>query len=315
MDNSFSELFQQMIGGDEGHFFRQYWRRRTLFLPSAVCRLQPFYNADSFIQDYDSLDYHAATLLVSVDQEGRRKMKRPGRLEVVRTALAQGASVVLQALLLPRNLDRLPQAWKWFLDLYEFLCEYLLPGFPPSIAPYGPIAAVDIFCTQARMSTGGHYDTGDVFYFVLEGEKEWTVELVPDLTLGLQLAAKGENSTVDRKPLNPHVSHTLRCGDCLYVPAYTYHKVTSLGRTLAVSIGLPAFTEATLLFNAAARILTERAIYAPLPTFPRTQPTLSKQAEEETQERMRTRLMDWFPMLRQDARAVADESTSARASS
>jgi len=305
MENFFPELFKQMVGGDEDRFFSQYWRTHTLFEPSAVPRLKSFYDVDSFHRDYASLDYHAATLVISVDEEGRRNMTRPKDLEVVNTALAQGASVVLQALLLPRDLDKLPEAWKWVLGLYESLCEYLLPGFPPSIAPYGPIAAVDIFCTQAKVSTGGHYDTGDVFYFVLDGEKQWIVELAPDLTLGPQLAARGESSTVDRKPIHPHVAYTLKCGDSLYVPAYTYHKVTALGRTLAVSIGLPAFTEATLLFNTAARILAENGIYQPLPTFPRSQSTLFQQAEIETRERVRARFREWFPMLTADSRAVA----------
>jgi mannose-6-phosphate isomerase-like protein (cupin superfamily) len=193
-------------------------------------------------------------------------------------------SVVVQALLLPETLPGIPEQWRWFLNLYDALCEYLLPGFPSRIQPGGAIAAVDMFCTSSEASIGGHYDTGDVFYFVLDGEKEWTVEVVPDFEEGYLLAAEGMNSALDRPSLKEHMKIRIRPGDCLYVPPYTYHRVRSFGRSLAVSVGLPTFTEVTLLKAALSRIQKERMLYDPLPSYPRTH-ALFREAEEEVKRR------------------------------
>jgi ribosomal protein L16 Arg81 hydroxylase len=194
-------------------------------------------------------------------------------------------SVVLQALLLPANLPRLPDQWSWFLALHRSLCDYLLPGFPSRLLPGGPIAALDVFCTASDTSIGGHYDTGDVFYFVLDGEKEWIVELIPDIDTGLRLAAEGTNYKLDRLPQSEHTTICVRPGDCLYVPPYTYHRVSSHGRSLAVSVGLPTFNELTLIRNSLVRIQREHALFDPLPSFPRTHRSLSCDAETETQRR------------------------------
>ena len=170
--------FPQLVGGDEARFFREHWRKRTLFTPGAVPEFRGWYDVARFIDDYGRVGYHDATLLIGLDEQHRRVMLRPNQ-NVVGEALGQGMSVVLQALQLPEQaIDATPQ-WRFFLNLYDALCAYLLPGFPSRAPAGGPVAALDIFCTTAETSIGGHYDTGDVFYFVLDGEKEWTVELVP----------------------------------------------------------------------------------------------------------------------------------------
>src|SRR5258705_10836923 len=174
-------------------------------------------------------------------------MLRANRADLVDSALGRGMSAVLQALLLPENLSRMPKEWRWFITLHSALCDYLLPGLPSRGQLGGAVAALDIFCTSSETSIGGHYDTGDVFYFVLEGEKEWTVEIVPDIKTGVRLTAEGTNYTVDRPPLREHMKIRVRPGDCLYVPPYTYHRVCSFGRSLAVSVGLPTFNEVNLL--------------------------------------------------------------------
>ncbi|HXO86129.1 MAG TPA: cupin domain-containing protein, partial [Gemmatimonadales bacterium] len=125
------------------------------------------------------------------------------------------------------------------------------------------------------------------FYFVLEGEKEWTVELTPDPAEGHRLAAEGTNYLLDRAALNEHLAIGVRPGDCLYVPPYTYHRVRSTGKSLAISFGLPTFTEITLLQVALNRVQRERMLYEPLPSFPRSENQLFCDAEQEVRRRSR----------------------------
>jgi len=279
------DLFQQLVGGDEARFFREHWRKRTLFTEAAVPEFRTLYDYTHFLDDYRHLDFHDATLLAGVDDQRCRVMVRPDNGRLVDEALARGMSVVLQALLLPQTGLELPPRWQLFLNLYDALCDYLLPGLPSRVEPGGAVAALDIFCTASETSIGGHYDTGDVFYFVLDGEKEWTVELVPDAEEGHRLAAEGTNYQRDRLALNEHMKLSVKPGDCLYVPPYTYHRVRSTGRSLAISFGLPTFTEVTLLRAALSRIQKERMIYDPLPSFPRTESALFREAEEEVRRR------------------------------
>ena len=298
MDIAMETLFPRMVGGDESLFFHRYWRARTLFVESALPELRSFYNIDNFIHDYRQLDNHKATLLISVDANRNRRMLRPGSAAEIEEALTHNSSVVLQALLLRRDLATLPPQWAWFVALYDSLCKYLLPTFPSDTQPYEPVAAVDIFCTQGESSTGGHYDTGDVFYFVLEGEKEWTVELCPDLQSGFNSSISSVSRGIDRLPLKDSITLQIRPGDCLYVPPYTYHRVTSTGRSLAVSVGLPAFTEATVLLHKAILVMKDRPCYEPLPSFPVSQDTLREQAQEQTNARLVRSLLNWFPCLK-----------------
>jgi hypothetical protein len=62
--------------------------------------------------------------------------------------------------------------------------------------------------------------------------------------------------------------------------------VRSHGRSLAVSIGLPAYTEATLLKVVLERLQFERLMWKPLPSFPRHYSQLFEQAERETSARI-----------------------------
>ncbi len=274
-----------MFGGNEEQFFHDYWRKRLLFLHSAVPEFRDFYSRTRFLEDYRRLNFHKASLLVSIDQQGNRRMSRPSDVSSLDCALSSGISLVLQALMLPAQLEQLPREWSTFLDLYHALSEYLLPGLPLRKQPGWAVAALDFFCTSTKTTIGGHYDTGDVFYFVLDGEKEWTVELTPDMNMGLKLASEGENYTLDRCPVNEHVTISLTPGDCIYVPPYTYHRVCSTGDSLAVSVGLPTFNELTILRFAIARMQKDRIPRCPLPSFPLTQPALYQQAQNEIKER------------------------------
>ena len=134
------------------------------------------------------------------------------------------------------------------------------------------------------LASGGHYDTGDVFYFPLYGEKVWTVELTPDFDKGLQLAV--DHTKCDLAPRAEHMKVRMRPGDCLYVPPYTYHRVCSSGKSLAVSLGMPTYTELALLRASLIHIQKDRALHCPLPSYPRNHGTLFHAAEGETRMRL-----------------------------
>jgi ribosomal protein L16 Arg81 hydroxylase len=284
MDTTGREVILHMVNGNEAKYFDDYWRKSTLFAGAVLPHLRNFYTYDRFVEDYRRLDFHKATLVITVDQEHDRKMERPQQIDLVEAALSDGKSVVVQALEIPaETLTDTPEQWRWFVGLHKSLCDYLLPVFP-RVRVGEAIAAVDIFCTSSDSCSGGHYDTGDVFYFALDGEKEWTVELVPNNKEGLRLAA--ESGKFDLPPSKKCAKITVRPGDCLYVPPFTYHRVCSRGKSLAVSVGLPTFTETTFLMNSLVRIKQEGRLYGPLPSFPREQSSRYMSAQQEVRRRL-----------------------------
>jgi ribosomal protein L16 Arg81 hydroxylase len=289
-------LLTRMMGGDEDRFFRQYWRKRTLFSKSCCAEFRRLYDSNQFLEDCQRSHCGEALLTVSVNS-GRRTLRSSAEPHTVLNALQDGLSVVLQSLLVPNSTPNLPQPWIVFRSLHRALAEYLLPDFPLDTTYGGPISAVDFFCSLSESSTGGHYDTGDVFYFVLEGAREWTVEREPNLEKGIAFAL--ERADHDLEPTADCDVFCVRPGDCLYVPPYTYHRVRSTGTALAVSLGLPTFGEVHLLLHLFADIRKPGYLYQPLPTFPLTQPLLLAMARAErramrsrTVHEINTRLLD-----------------------
>jgi ribosomal protein L16 Arg81 hydroxylase len=187
---------------------------------------------------------------------------------MVSQALEQGSSIAFQALRLPIGLPRMPEKWKWLIELHSALCRYFLPGFPTSRFPGAPVSAVDVFCTISESTTGGHHDTGDVFYFPLEGEKEWTVEYRPDWDTVHDLHKAQLLSAMDLEPAKETNTVVLSPGDCLYLPPYTYHRVRSNGPSLGVSFGLPAFNAIHLLAHKLSSVASRTEFIKPLPSFP-----------------------------------------------
>ena len=286
LKSEFQVLFSRLIGGDEEEFFNRYWRQRVLLSKGAVPSLPHPYTCEEFIAEYKRMNPYGESLMITIDDKGVRRMVRPDREWSSSGELDKGTSLVLQAISLVRDSATVPFVWRYFVDLHYDLCGYLLPGLPPGLQPDGAVAAVDIFYTSGETSTGGHYDTGDVFYFVLDGEKEWTLELTPDPETVLQLFVAKDKYMNDHQPKREHIAVTVQPGDCLYVPPYTYHRVSSHGPTLAVSIGLPTYTEATLLKTVLTRLQREGLIWKPLPSFPQNRTRLFDEAQEETRKRL-----------------------------
>lgn len=277
--------FALLVGGDARAFFSRTWRRRVLLTRDAWPELRGAYGFEAFLEDYRRADFHQATLLATAEGQ-RRVMRRPSSTEEMELALSQGMSAVLQALLVRDRVAPLPQAWRRLLSFYDQLRSFLLPGFPVTRPTDRPVSALDVFCTTSGATTGGHYDSGDVFYLVLEGEKEWTIETTPDPATAYSLMAEGTGYAQDRPPLREHQVMMVRPGDCLYVPPFTYHRVRSSGRSLAVSFGLPAFTEVTLLTTFLQDLQRgSPSLFEPLPTFPRALPDLASAAAGEVHAR------------------------------
>jgi len=288
-----------MTGGNEQQFFDDYWRKRTLLAKGCFPQLDQYYSASEFLEDYRRLDYHNATFLIVIsnNEANERHFEVPKNWVAVEGALKQGIPMAVLALNLPEGFTQRPRRWDHFISFHESLRNYVCGDFP--ILPRGQVydylatASVDFFYTSPKCqetTTGGHYDTGDVFYFVLEGEKEWTVEFCPDseTTKSLQRLPGGKwnLTSADRSPVREHMDVTLTPGDCLYVPPYTYHRVRSNGASLAVSLGLPTFNEVTLLGYHLMQLQFSKTLYDPLPSFPHTHGNLHATANEETRSRM-----------------------------
>lgn len=267
---SFPDLFSRLVAGDQDTFFRNHWRRRVLHQPNAI--EVPAYTCEQFLEEYRLANRYKESLVVAIDDQGIRRMVRPTHDWIQKEFMAAGGSLVLQAIRLPRDWHDMPDVWRNFVRLHDQICNYVLPGLPPGQQPDGPIAAVDFFYTSGETSTGGHYDPGDVFYFVLDGMKEWTVEFEPDTDTVLKLyESPHEHFMSDHSPTKESTTLCVKPGDCLYVPPFTYHRVASHGPTLAVSLGLPTYTEATLLKTLLRQLERDGRhwnIWDPLPTYP-----------------------------------------------
>jgi ribosomal protein L16 Arg81 hydroxylase len=302
------ELLSIITDGDEEQFLREHWRRRTLIAKGCFPGLKQYYSGSQFLEDYRRLNFHGATYLIVIGEGNRRQFIVPEDWTSVEKALEHGTPMALLALNLPEGRSQRPVQWDQFISLQRSIREYLCEDFPAPPAGqsdnYFAVAAVDFFYNSASCAqgtTGGHYDTSDVFYFVLEGEKSWTVELGPDFETAkslLTLPGGMRNlSNADLRPRRECIEVTLIPGDCIYVPPFTYHRVTSKGSNLAVSLGIPTFNEVTLLAYSLVRLQSSQELYHPLPCFPRTFEDLHTRAYKETRSRMQgviTALSDAF---------------------
>jgi hypothetical protein len=290
------ELISRMSDQQDGQFLCKSWRKQSFVAAGCVPEFNRYYSGAEFLHDYQRLDHHKATFLISIAEHGQRHIVVPRNWATVESALNQGVSMAFLALHVPTDLLHCQTRWYSFLPFYRSLLDYLCPDFPSPARGqhnYYAIASVDFFYTSPNskeVSIGGHYDTGDVFYFVLEGEKEWTVELSPDpITTKTLLALPGGMRNLtdsDRPPVGKCMKVTLVPGDCLYVPPYTYHRVRSRGASLAVSLGLPTFNETSLLSYFLNRIQIDNTLYDPLPTFPIACADLHRKASQETCDRV-----------------------------
>ena len=280
-----NRIIAQMMGGDTKQFLDAHWRQSVLIAHDVLPELRSFYNVSQFIDDYFNADVHAASLVIDT-VEGGRRFTIPTTSDVGIQAMRQGASIALQAIRLPNNLPRIPEKWKWMVELHSALCRYFLPGLPTSSFPGSPISAVDIFCTLSESTTGGHYDTGDVFFLALEGEKVWTVELHPDLNVGT-LDKQQLLAGMDLEPTNEATTVVLSPGDCLYVPPYTYHRVRSKGPSLGVSFGLPSFNAIHLLAHKVSLLASRAEFTKLLPSAPENEYSMYSEARIEQHRHLR----------------------------
>jgi ribosomal protein L16 Arg81 hydroxylase len=265
-----NRIIRQMMGGNAKQFLDAHWRQRILVARNCLPELRSFYSVNQFIEDYLRVDFHAESLVINT-VAGKRLFTVPASSNAVSQALRQGSSLALQALRLPTDLARMPENWQWMIDLHSALCRYFLPGLPTARFLGAPIAAVDVFCTMAESTTGGHYDTGDVFFLPLTGEKEWTVEYHPDNKIAQSLYKEQSLSRMDLEPTKETATIVLSPGDCLYVPPFTYHRVRSTGSSLGVSFGLPSFNAIHLLAYQLSSLARRAEFTTLLPSAPESE--------------------------------------------
>lgn len=263
----YDQVLDRIMGGDREEFVKNVWRKETRYFPDCISELNGFYSIDSFYKDYREFNYHESSLIIDV-AEGKRRTSVPRSMDCIERARKDNCSMVLQSIKIPENYKELPKHWSWFRSLYRELCGFLLPDMPSDYDRFGAVTAIDFFVADDKASIGGHYDTGDVFYFVLEGEKEWTVEIEPDFSFSSSLASESELTLGDFESIRPRKVLKIKPGDALYVPPYTYHRVKSEKSSLAVSIGLPTFNEITYLRHLLEKIKFREGLLQPFPSYP-----------------------------------------------
>jgi ribosomal protein L16 Arg81 hydroxylase len=275
-----SRIIEQMMGGDAKQFLDVHWRQRILVVRDCLPELRTFYTVKEFLDDYFQVDYHGESLVIDT-ADGARRFTVPASYSVVSQALKQGSSVALQALRLPPDLAKRPEKWKWMTELHTAICKYFLPGLPLERFLGAPIAAVDVFCTMSASTTGGHYDTGDVFFLPLEGEKEWTVEYHPDDSIAERFYKMQSPAGLDLEPTKETTTVVVSPGDCLYVPPFTYHRVRSTGPSLGVSYGLPSFNAIHLLAHQLSSLVHQSEFTTLLPSAPESEHSAYTTAKRE----------------------------------
>ncbi|MGH9755539.1 MAG: JmjC domain-containing protein [Blastocatellia bacterium] len=291
-----NRIIAQMMGGDVEQFLTTHWRRRIMVARNSLPELSSFYSLPQFVEDYCRVDFHAASSVIDI-VDGQRRFTVPKAFSDVSQALKKGSPIVMQALRLPIESARMPERWRWMLDLYSALCKYFLPGLPTSKFPGITAAAVDIFCAMNDSTTGGHHDGGDVFFLPLDGPKEWTVEFCPDMETVKRLCRAQLLSKMDLDPANETTTVVLYPGDCLYMPPYTYHRARATGPSLGVSFGLPSFNAINLLAYKFYSLARQGEFIEPLPSAPKDNHLIYIEARAEQRRRLQELLETMLKQL------------------
>ncbi|MCQ8870182.1 JmjC domain-containing protein [Vibrio splendidus] len=286
----FIKKISNQCGSD---FVSNYWRKQTLFIKGGSDITKELYNIDKFYCDYEKIDYHDWSFLIEIEK-GKRNWKKVISKNCIDDAKESQHSLAFMPLYIPDEKKKyISKEINFFINMYHQISNYLMPSFPSDNKWEWISSGVDMFISDNKGTIGGHYDTGDVFYFILEGEKEWVVEKKPDFEFCQKLAKEQGISALSNQDLAPRNEYDrilLKPGDILYVPPLTYHRVTSRGKSLAASIGLPAFNEVSYLRYMADLFKDEGELLIPFPSYPREYSDLNKNSHSEFIERMRKTL-------------------------
>lgn len=284
---AFIETISNLCGSD---FVSNYWRKETLFIKSGSATTRDLYSIANFYRDYEKIDYHDWSFLIEIEN-GKRNWKKVTSNRCVFDAKERQHSLAFMPLYIPDEKKKfISKEINYLINMYHQISNYLMPSFPSKNKWEWISSGVDIFLANDEGTIGGHYDTGDVFYFILEGEKEWLVEKKPDQEFCQKLVKEQGISALSNQDLSPKNEYeivVLKPGDILYVPPLTYHRVTSRGKSLAASIGLPAFNEVSYLRYMADLFKDEGHLLLPFPSYPREYSELNKTSHSEVIKRMR----------------------------
>jgi ribosomal protein L16 Arg81 hydroxylase len=237
-------------------FFDRHWLRRPFFHAGGAPDLAGLYGVEDFLCDLALVQ--APPFVSARLQDGARVFARSATTAELRTAVAAGGVAAIKLSRFWRRAS--PPRWTWMRDLFDALCRQVCMV---SLDPERTEDA-DLFLAGPNSGFGAHFDATHVFTFQLFGERAWRVEAecggeaqIADLR-----AASGDR--IREAPIRePTIDIVLRPGDILYVPAYAVHRVSGVGWSIALSLGLRAINEFDVV-----KTLLDRAEQAPSASSP-----------------------------------------------
>jgi len=223
---------------DASAFFREYWERRPLHVPSAQRDRFTHLFASSDVDELLGLYGRTHTLGVRLSRHSN------GRTEIVDLAAEQ--SLV--------DLDRVLSAYaQGFTININDLEERRQPirALAASLAAaFGCMVKVNAYVTPAQAAAFPlHLDTHDVLILQIEGTKAWRVyaPCFPSPTKMQRPPTEIPKDAVG----SPLIDVVLQAGDVLYVPRGFGHEVFTQGdASLHLTVGIHAFTFVDLIETA-----------------------------------------------------------------
>ena len=132
-----------------------------------------------------------------------------------------------------------------------------------------PLAWFD--ATQTFTNDGGlgeHFDHSDNFVILLEGNEKWTLsspDTISRETIALRMLGV-EGVGAAPLPKNGRIEFELEAGDILYMPLFWIHSGLSIGKTLSLSLSVPALSLKSVFTRAINETFTELGLgYQPVP--------------------------------------------------
>jgi hypothetical protein len=256
-------LATRMLGGSLETFLARSWRIKHLWAPGAASSLAGAYSVDDYLRDLAASHFPPFLSVGVVD--GIRDARMHQTIDEVRGGVEAGGVVTMKLAKLWHR-PELPLAWLWMRSLFGELAEQL------AMIYLGPERSedVDVFLSGPSSRIGTHFDVTDNFTIQLCGQRRWEVEeylRVDELACLADDPSWHPAKELDlRRPCQEIVLHP---GDCLYVPAYAVHRVTGVGWSVSVGLGLRSFTEVDVVSHL-LELLSARGLarFTPLPSVP-----------------------------------------------
>ncbi|WP_434427091.1 JmjC domain-containing protein [Nannocystis pusilla] len=227
----------RMLGGSVAEFFARHWGQRPLHVPGAGLELVGTYGVDEYLADM--VASQPVPYLAVGSRDGARYFTTHTSPEDLRRGVEAGCVAAIKMSKTWHRPDT-PLRWAALRALFGSLCRsvsmlYMRPARSED---------VDLFLAGPESGLGTHFDTTEVFTLQLHGERRWRVEEGVRIDDMLALSRDPSWHPAREVPFGaPTREFLLRPGDALYVPAYSVHRVTGVGWSVSLSLGLRAFNE------------------------------------------------------------------------